>query len=151
MIVWWSGSTLLDQFQGLSGAIAGPVAATDKWLSRSAGNLPDGLAAEFTRNIPTMLGGAADVVTTTFGILVTAAAVFFLGGFFAWEPNAYERMFISLVPYENRESAYRALSKSAHALRYWLLAQSVSMIVVFVFTLVALTLIGMPYPFALAF
>jgi predicted PurR-regulated permease PerM len=149
---WWSGSTLSTQLEGLSTVISGPLASIDKSFSNSTGDhLPNGMAAEFTKNIPTILGGAADVVTTTFGIAVTAVAVLFLGGFFAWDPDSYTELFISVVPREQRKYAHRALAKSAQALRHWLLAQAVSMAVIFAFTLIALMVIGMPYGFALAF
>lgn len=149
---WWSGSTLIEQLRGLSTAISGPVTTIDKYFAQSVGDiLPDGVTAEFTKNLPTLLGGAADVVTTSFGISVSAVAILFLGGFFAWDPDAYTRIFISLVPNEHRKCAHRALQKSASALRHWLLAQAVAMVVIFVFTLIALMVIGMPYGFALAF
>lgn len=149
---WWSGSTLIEQLRGLSTAISGPVTTIGNYFAQSAGEiLPSGIAAEFTKNLPTLLGGAADVVTTSFGISVSAVAILFLGGFFAWDPGSYTRIFISLVPHEHRTCAHRALEKSARALRHWLLAQAVSMVVIFVFTLIALMLIGMPYGFALAF
>lgn len=149
---WWSGSSLVDQLQGLSTAISRPVTAIEDYFARSTKEiLPNGIAAEFTKNLPTLLGGAADVVTTSFGITVTAVAVLFLGGFFAWDPGSYTRLFVSLVPREHRTCAHRALEKSGRALRHWLLAQAVSMVVVFAFTLLALMLIGMPYGFALAF
>jgi predicted PurR-regulated permease PerM len=89
-------------------------------------------------------------VTTTFGVLITAALILFLGIFFAWEPHVYKAGILSLLPRHARPRVSQVLDRSADAMRGWLVGQTISMGVIFVFTLGALLLIGMPFAVLLA-
>ncbi len=97
-----------------------------------------------------LFGGATDIATTAMGIVVLLAAILFLGAFFAWEPGVYKAVILSLLPKDRRSRASEVLDLSAHAMREWLIGQSVSMTVIFLASITSLMLVGMPYPALLA-
>jgi len=98
-----------------------------------------------------MIYGSAESATAAFVRVVTiTVAILFLGAFFAWEPSVYKSIVLSLVPQERRERIDEVLDLAGHALREWLIGQSISMVAIFLFCLFALTLVGMPYSILLA-
>jgi predicted PurR-regulated permease PerM len=151
--LWWGGSSLMQQFEGFTAAVSRLLSSANEFISRGGGGLfPKGVVdlSQFTRNTPTLLGGAADIVTTTFGIAVTIFAVFFLGAFFAWEPEEHKAALLNILPPRRRARVDHSLDHAARAMRHWMMGQAVSMLVIFIFTLVSLMLIGMPYAGVLA-
>ena len=106
-----------------------------------SGLLPDGGA---------LFGGATTIATGTFTMVVLVVAVLFLGAFFAGEPLMYKATVLSVLPATKRERVNAVLDLCAHTLREWLIGQSVSMVVIFIFSISALMLVGMPYPALLA-
>ena len=83
-------------------------------------------------------------------MVVLVVAVLFLGAFFAWEPLIYKAAVLSVLPAAKRERVNAVLDLCAHTLREWLIGQSVSMFVIFIFSISALMLVGMPYAALLA-
>jgi hypothetical protein len=97
-----------------------------------------------------IFGGATKVASSLFEAVTIAAAVLFLGTFFAWEPEVYKAALLSILPADRRQRVDQVLDQAAHAMREWMLGQSVSMAVIFLFSLAALLLVQMPYPILLA-
>jgi predicted PurR-regulated permease PerM len=97
-----------------------------------------------------LLGGATNAIFGLFGALGNVIFIIFLGAFFALDPAVYQRGVLSLVPLEKRARLETVIDEAGLALRGWLKGQLLAMLIIFVFSLVLLTLIGMPYAFLLA-
>jgi predicted PurR-regulated permease PerM len=144
--VYLGGSIILDQAGQFFAASKQLLARATEWLSSQHGNLPLSDLAQFLPDSGALLGGATVVATASFGATVTVFAIVFLAAFFAWDPESYKRGLLSLVPRDKRQPVDLALDEAAEAMRQWMIGQAVSMAAIFIFTLVALLLIGMPYP-----
>ncbi len=84
-------------------------------------------------------GGVADTLVIIFG-----------GIFLASQPRFYRSGAIKLIPPRNRELVADAMGHSERALRMWLKAQLISMVVVGTLVGIGLWLLGMPSALALA-
>lgn len=146
--VWWGGSVLAQQFGGYIDALGGLLTRASEDLSRIGIHLGSD-RIDLTEWIPapaTLFGNVASVVQATIGAVI----ILFLGAFFAWEPPIYKVVVLSILPLDKRQRVDEVLDKAGSAMRNWMLGQAVSMVVVFVFTLVALLMVGMPYAAVLA-
>lgn len=81
---------------------------------------------------------AAGIVNSLVGIVVVSAA----GIYLALEPNTYRRGLLMLFPRTRRPAIDRTLSATHHALRWWLIGQAITMVVIGTLTGVGLWLIG---------
>ena len=97
-----------------------------------------------------LAGGATHAIFSLFGAVGNLVFIVFLGAFFAADPGVYKRGVVHLVPSDKRERVADVLDQSGEALRHWLAGQLFGMAVIFLFSLVLLWLIGMPYPVLLA-
>ncbi|MBU8542550.1 MULTISPECIES: AI-2E family transporter [Roseomonadaceae] len=99
------------------------------------------------------LGTLAGHAATAGSILVNAASalvVMVVGGYFlAANPGLYRRGLVKLLPRERQPLADDALLASGDALRLWLGAQLISMVIVGVLSGVGSWLLGLPSPLAL--
>jgi predicted PurR-regulated permease PerM len=147
--VWLGGTALLSQavqlFEALKGALS---QLPDEW--RGQNGFPAADVMEWLPSSDSVLGGATRVATTSFGAIATAALIVFLSAFFAWDPSTYKAGLLSLVPKDKRARLSEVLDLSARAMRRWMMAQSVSMTIIFAFSYTLLIVIGMPYPALLA-
>ncbi|HSK09111.1 MAG TPA: AI-2E family transporter [Vicinamibacterales bacterium] len=89
-------------------------------------------------------GSARQAASGLMDALVGAVVVLFVGLYLAAEPRPYLRGLLRLVPVARRRRAASALFAAGHTLRWWLLGQVLSMIVVGIITGVGLALIGVP-------
>lgn len=87
-------------------------------------------------------GAAAGVVIGVLGILGTTIVVIVIGVFMAADPRLYVVGFLKLVPLHSRPRAGEVLSLIGYVLRWWLLGQLVSMMVLGVFTALGLYAVG---------
>lgn len=112
-----------------------------EWIEGAMGN-EDG--ADFE-----IWGWVAGIFTTTFG----AAAGFFLtliiGVFLAYKPDLYVRGFLRLVPLQKRVRASEIIGEMADTLRWWMVGQLISMVVLAVSTWLVLLMLGIPLAFIL--
>ena len=147
--IWLSGAVLLSQAYELFGTLQGALARLPgEW--RDENGLP---IADFMQWLPSsdsMLGGATRVATSSFGAVATAALILFLSAFFAWDPGIYKRGILSLIPQDKRRRLDHVLDLAAQAMRNWMIAQSISMTIIFALSYGLLIAIGMPYPGLLA-
>jgi predicted PurR-regulated permease PerM len=88
--------------------------------------------------------GASSALSTTFGALGNAVIIAFIGLYGAANPGVYVRGLVALLAPSLRPKARSMLTESAIALRGWLRAQFVSMLVVGVLTLLGLWALGTP-------
>jgi len=95
---------------------------------------------------------AAPVLTaasSTFSGLLALFVLIVTMIYFAASPDLYLNGLVSLLPPARRPRMREVLDKVGHVLRWWFLGQMIDMAVVGVFTMVGLSLIGMPMALAL--
>jgi predicted PurR-regulated permease PerM len=150
--IWWGGTTVIQQASQFAGAMQDLFRALGKLLAENglrAGQEPLDISS-LLPSPAVIFGGATRVASSVFEAVTIAAAVLFLGAFFAWDPQVYKAAFLSVLPADRRQRVDQVLDQAAHAMREWMLGQSVSMAAIFLFCLTALLLIQMPYPILLA-
>lgn len=150
--IWWGGTILVQQANLFFSAMEGLLKRAADFMKQGGLGFEVRMT-DLTQFLPsggTVFGGARTIASFTFSTLTLMVAIIFLGAFFVWEPTIYKAIILSLIPKGNRERVNEVLDKSGHAMREWLVGQSISMLVVFVSSLAALLLIGMPYPILLA-
>jgi predicted PurR-regulated permease PerM len=79
---------------------------------------------------------------TTLGALASFVIMLTIAGFIAADPGLYRRGLVRLVPHARRPLAEETLSAVARALRWWLLSQLVSMLLLGVTVSLGLWVIG---------
>jgi predicted PurR-regulated permease PerM len=149
-IAAWGGSTLVLQFGELSEIVSEQSERLMDTVSdlRSGGGGDGGESDDVANILPGMgaiAGGATNAIFSLFGALGNFFVVFFIGIFFAAQPELYKAGVLSLVPGPRRPRVGEVISRMGDALRGWLVGQSISMAVIFLLTWLLLTLIGMPY------
>ena len=149
---WWGGTILIDQVNNFLSAMKTLVREANAFLRSGPFGLPPSGASitDFLPSSGTVFGGARTLASITFSAVTLSVAIVFLAAFFAWEPEVYKAVVLSLLPRDKRERVSEVLDMAGRAMHEWLIGQSVSMLVVFLFSLVALVLVGMPYPVLLA-
>ncbi|MFW6006303.1 MAG: AI-2E family transporter [Candidatus Bipolaricaulota bacterium] len=91
-----------------------------------------------------LLGNITGFFTTAVGAIAGVVLVFFLGIYFAIEPELYLNGFLSLFPSERRDRIREILTLIGEALRWWLIGRAVAMSAVGVLTVLGLWIIGLP-------
>jgi predicted PurR-regulated permease PerM len=149
--IWWGGTVLVEQGQNFLAAMGSLFQRASQMMQNGFGIFPEGAnPMHFLPSAGTLFGGATTVAYTTIGVISLFAAILFLGAFFAWEPSLYQAIVLSLIPKPRRERVAEVLNMAGDAMREWLIGQAISMSVIFLFSLTALELVGMPYPILLA-
>ncbi len=104
-----------------------------------------------------MLGGFGQIVVhlgavgvTTFGMLTSFVLIVVMAAFLAADPGLYRRGFLRLVPSPRRALVEETLGETAHALRWWFLAQFTSMAILGISIGAGLYLIGIEFWLSLA-
>jgi len=90
------------------------------------------------------IAGLGSVASTLLGGTLDAILIAFLGVYFAFDPDLYINGGLRLLPPARRPQVRRALVQSGIALRKWLLAQLVAMILVGILAGLGLAFIGVP-------
>jgi len=148
--IWWGGALLSGQFNDLLFALR-KLGNEAQGFVKNSPLFPTGATLRTVLPAPgTIVGGATTVLPLAFTWLSIAAAILFIGPFLAWEPQVYKRALLNLVPPRNRARVDEVLDEAGASMRSWLLGQSISMVVIFLFSLCALTVIAMPYAVVLA-
>jgi predicted PurR-regulated permease PerM len=97
-----------------------------------------------------LLGQISGVFSTTLGAIASAAIIAILALYLSIEPGPYISGILRLLPPSKRARGQEVLEAIGHALRWWLLGRSVSMLAVGALTAVGLQIIGLPAGLALA-
>lgn len=144
--LWYGGATLVNQFNDFVNAVKKLIKEGHDFLQRSGllNNQQDGIAS-LLPNAAAILGRATTVVPLAFNAISIAAAILFIAPFLALEPTVYKRVFLNLLPQGSRPRVNDVLDEAADSMRSWLLGQSISMTLIFLFSLAALLIIRMPY------
>ncbi len=86
----------------------------------------------------------------TFASSLASLALVFVGGIYlAAQPKIYRQGIVRLIPPAHREAAKTTMARIGAALRSWLIAQLIAMVVVGLLTGLGLWAIGVPSPIAL--
>ena len=139
------GAQFLSQAQDLSSAIPQAWATIREQLTSL------GIPASVFQAGGEGISGLAGNVAMTFGTGLADALLILVGGIFlAASPKLYRIGAVKLVPEERRGQLWSAFEASGNALRLWLKAQLLTMLLVGTVTGIGLWLIGVPSWFALA-
>lgn len=85
----------------------------------------------------------------TMDAVVGLLVVIFTSVYFSISPDVYTRGLVALVPKAKSQRLEEVLEVTAHTLRYWMLGQAASMIIVAFLTTLGLWLVGVPLAFLL--
>jgi predicted PurR-regulated permease PerM len=175
-VVFLGGTTIAQQATALSDTIKGQLVGVKAFLERNgidtsyfelgnssttpaASSTPATPAPAPTHNLPSAgaiasSGGA--IVSQTFKLLLgTVSAVgnffivLFLGLTFAAQPSVYHNGLLFMIPARHRARATVIVDRISETLERWLIAQIITMFVVFVVTWIGLTIIGVQGSFIL--
>jgi predicted PurR-regulated permease PerM len=139
------------QFEQLSEALPQRIAEVRKRLDESS------TAQSINRHLPDITtlmpkeGGSplTKFFSSTFEAVSSFVFILFTGIFAAANPCLYRQLVVKLFTPRLRERADYTLCRIICTLKYWLLGQSVSMLVVGIVTGVALAIAGIPFAAAL--
>ncbi|HUB65037.1 MAG TPA: AI-2E family transporter [Methylocella sp.] len=151
-IFWWGGTRFSQEVGQFIASMQTLPKKLSDFFASDLHFLPGG-PQQYLQLLPnggTLFGDATTIVTAIADSVLKSLAIIFLGAFFSWEPKIYKAALLSLLPKDSRARVDEVLDKSAHALRQWMVGQSVSMAVIFLVGLAALGAVGMPYPVLLA-
>lgn len=94
-------------------------------------------------------GRIAGMFTTTIGAISGLSLTLIVGVFLAYNPGLYASGFLRLIPIQKRDRAAEIISELGDTLRWWMVGQLISMLVLTVTTWVMLLLLGVPLAFIL--
>jgi predicted PurR-regulated permease PerM len=115
-----------------------------KWIIEHIEGL--GEEAENAGAVWTQLAG---MFTTTFGAIAGFFLILTIGVFFAYNPQLYIKGFLRLIPLGKRERTCEIITQLGHTLRWWMVGQLISMLVLTISTWLMLWLLGVPLAFIL--
>ena len=175
-VVFLGGATIAQQATALSDTIKSQLVGVKAFLERngfdtsyfelgnpsatsSASSAPATPGAAPTHNLPsagTLASSGGAIVSQTFKLLLgTVSAVgnffivLFLGLTFAAQPSVYRNGLLFMAPARHRARATVIVDRIGETLERWLIAQIITMFVVFVVTWIGLTIIGIQGSFIL--
>lgn len=91
-----------------------------------------------------LLTKVTTIFSTTFGALTGVIIVFVVGIFLAYSPGLYKSGFLHLFPVNHRDRAVEVITEIGIILRWWLLGQLISMMVLSITTWIMLALLKVP-------
>jgi predicted PurR-regulated permease PerM len=140
------------QFSQLSEEIPKRAAEVRQWIQQSS------MIQKLNQSLPDLeklmsSGGGTGRFTkffsSTFEAVSSLVFILFTGIFAAANPDLYRRIVVKLFSPRLRAKAEHTITRIICTLKYWLLGQSVSMLVVGIVTGVALAIAGVPFALAL--
>jgi len=84
------------------------------------------------------------IFTATYSAVVDIGIILITGVFLAYNPGMYKSGFLHLVPPHQRKRAVEVMSELGTTLRWWLMGQLISMVVLGVTTWIMLSLLNVP-------
>lgn len=91
-----------------------------------------------------LFGHAQFAVGTATSVLASTIIIVFVGLLLAFDPKIYRESIVVFVPIARRERVRSVMDEMGRALRLWLVAQAVRMVLMGVAVWIALTLLGLP-------
>ena len=144
-VAYWAGPRFVNEGQQLWSQFSGEIGALRQRFGTGAAGHLLGLSPAGG-----VLGSARGVLSSTLGVLGSAFVVLVAAIYFAISPAYYRDGVVRLFPIRRRARAQSIMDDIGHTLRWWLLGQTVDMLVVGVLSGIGLVLIGIPLALALA-
>ncbi|WP_157944607.1 AI-2E family transporter [Mangrovicella endophytica] len=148
----YGGMALVQEVRDLSGQIGGQVERLRGWAADAGLPVGDG-----QMQLDQLLPGSGRVVSRAseaglafLGGLGNVAVLIFIAVFVAWQPGLYKRGLVSLFPKAKRPRIAETLDDAHRRLILWVAGAAISMLTIFLVSLLGLWLIGMPGAFLLA-
>jgi len=101
-------------------------------------------ATQFFGSVPWFFSSAASAIVTTFVILV-------IGLYMAAEPRMYIRGALWLIPRDRRDRVAEVMGAVGYTLKWWLIGQSIDMLIIGSATAIAMWIIGVPLALLIGF
>jgi predicted PurR-regulated permease PerM len=140
-----------EESRALAEQIEESIRKVADWMQWSAGGrfLTEQFSGEEGSNAElwTRLAGA---FSTTMGAITGIGTILIVGVFLAYSPGIYRSGFLHLIPPAHRKRAVEVMTEIGTTLRWWLLGQLISMVVLAVSTWIMLRLMGVPLALILA-
>jgi len=146
--LWLFGSQLTSQFSGLlKQAEAGEKYLQTLLNGDGAAHFGASIAERGTSLITSML---TDAASTGLRFVEGGVVLIITAIYLAAQPHLYSRGIVAMFRPESRPRVRAVVELVEATLRRWLLGQLVLMLIVGILTFIALTIIGLPNPIALA-
>lgn len=153
LLVWLMAPQAVEQFDALLEQVPKATAQVEEKIGALG-------LERFIRGAqesePDLVGGAGKIAgrvagffTVTFGAIVSAVVIVFLGLYLAATSDTYVSGFARLFPVTKRPRVLEILAQLAVTLRHWLLGQIASMAAVGLLIGVGLKILGVPMAFTL--
>ena len=98
-----------------------------------------------------LFGSVTGWVSSTLGTIVSVMVVLFTGMFLAANPRMYVRGLLHLVPPARRDRMAEVIGAVGYTLKWWMVGQSIDMVVIGVATAIGLWVLGVPLALLLGF
>ena len=154
-LAWFVGGGVAEQVAGVGEALPAGLARVEQtvrgWGARlgvDGRTLPP--VAELLPSPGDAAAHALGVLRTTVGVLGGVLIVVVMSLFLAAQPATYRGGLLHLVPPARRARAGEVLSAVVRAVRRWLAARLIVMVLTFGVAWAGLTVIGVPFPLGLA-
>jgi len=146
------GPQLTREYSQLSDLLPRSIGQIRAWVDAQPwGHLVlGGKPGDLIRSPMALLGQLTGVFSTTVGFITSVGIVLVMAFYLVIQPSPYVRGLIRLVPPSQRKRAGEVLEAVGHALRWWLVGRSMSMLAVGILTLIGLSIISLPAALALA-
>jgi predicted PurR-regulated permease PerM len=141
---WLIGAKIQAQAAELSETLPKTIEQAKNQLEGSS--VGDGVIEELTskESMEKLQTFAGSFFKSTFGVLGDIYVVLFVGIFLTVAPKTYVSGVIELVPERGQDKAKRIFEALSEQLRNWIKGQLLAMFVVFVFTAIGLSIMGIP-------
>ena len=153
VIGWWIAPAIGDQVRELRAALPAALQRLQEELVRFAW-LEDLLDAVRTPNSlitpPAVANTVTGAVSNTLAVIANIVIVLVIAIYLAADPRPYVEGTIRLFPPAKRKRAREVLLAMGHALRWWLIGKSLSMLIVGTVIFIGLWALGVPLAGALA-
>lgn len=149
--IWVVGPAVVTEVRALGEGIAASIAEMEELLRRNAlgawvlDNIPEVDVVE-AQQIWSRIGG---IGATVLGALAAFFVTLLVGVFFAYNPQLYVAGVMRLIPLARRARAAEVLERLGVTLRWWLVGQLISMVMLWLSTWLVLHLLGVPLAFIL--
>ncbi len=115
------------------------------WINQMSGQLPS--VQQMIPSTTNILSRISSIFSGIFGLVTGIFVVLFTGLYITFQPEKYINGIIKLFPRQRHQRVHEILHSIGHALRWWLIGQLFSMVLIG--TLTGITLMLLDIPFAL--
>ena len=147
----WVGPRLVQQVTDLVNALIreGQDLASRYGHTQWGSQILDKIKGAGAQTAQSLAAPMLTAATSTFSGLLAIFVLIVTMIYFAASPTLYLEGMVALVPPARRPRLRAVLDKVGHVLRWWFLGQMIDMAVVGLFTMIGLSVIGMPMALAL--